>query len=299
MSSAADTQPYDGSIKTIFKNDAANILPHLLPGTIWQETLDIEVLRSPMRVDRVYRVLYRGKVYILHLEFQASTDSKMAHRLLIYHANVWNDHKHPVITIVIYLFKSSVPTSPLQEFGENDEEILTFHFKVMTLWTENADYYMKHKLVSVYPLLPAMEYTDTAILLKAIDEMVEYYQGDETELSQQLLWFKIFLARTDTIPEEEKKKVEERLDVFEQLLEESSYVQKQRAIGEAKGEAKTLRKMLVKIVTARYPALTELAQEYVDHIQRIETLDELITTLSSGGLDEGRVRLLLSRSKSS
>lgn len=298
MSSAADTQPYDGSIKTIFKNDAANILPHLLPGTIWQETLDIEVLRSPMRVDRVYRVLYRGKVYILHLEFQASTDSKMAHRLLIYHANVWNDHKHPVITIVIYLFKSSVPTSPLQEFGENDEEILTFHFKVMTLWTETADYYMKHKLVSVYPLLPAMEYTDTAILLKAIDEMVEYYQGDETELSQQLLWFKIFLARTDTIPEEEKKKVEERLDVFEQILEESSYVQKQRAIGEAKGEAKTLRKMLVKIVTARYPALTELAQEYANHTQQVEKLDELITTLSSG-LDEGRVRLLLSRSKSS
>jgi hypothetical protein len=298
MSSAADTQPYDGSIKTIFKNDAANILPHLLPGTIWQETLDIEVLRSPMRVDRVYRVLYRGKVYILHLEFQASTDSKMAHRLLIYHANVWNDHKHPVITIVIYLFKSSVPTSPLQEFGENDEEILTFHFKVMTLWTETADYYMKHKLVSVYPLLPAMEYTDTAILLKAIDEMVEYYQGDETELSQQLLWFKIFLARTDTIPEEEKKKVEERLDVFEQILEESSYVQKQRAIGEAKGEAKTLRKMLVKIVTARYPALTELAQEYANHTQQVEKLDELITTLSSG-LDEGRVRFLLNRSKSS
>jgi hypothetical protein len=194
MSSAADTQSYDGSIKTIFKNDAANILPHLLPGAIWQETLDIEVLRSPMRVDRVYRVLYRGKIYILHLEFQASTDSKMAHRLLIYHANVWSDHKHPVITIVIYLFKSCVPTSPLQEFGEDDEEILTFHFKVMTLCTENANYYMKHKLVSVYPLLPAMEYTGTAILLKAIDEMVEYYQGDETELSQQILWFKIFLA---------------------------------------------------------------------------------------------------------
>jgi hypothetical protein len=190
----------------------------------------------------------------------------------------------------------------LQEFGEDDEEILTFHFKVMTLWTEDMEYYMKHKLISVYPLLPAMKRTDTAILLKAIDEMVEYYQGDETELSQQLLWFKIFLARTDTIPEEEKKKVEERLDVFEQLLEESSFAKKQRAIGKAEGKAEgellMLRKMLVKIVTARYPALTELAQEYANHTQQIEKLDELITTLSSG-LDEGRVRFLLSRSKSS
>ena len=92
--------------------------------------------------------------------------------------------------------------------------------------------------------------------------------------------------------------MEERLDVFEQLLEESSFAQKQRAIGKAEGELLMLRKMLVKIVTARYPALTELAQEYANHTQQIEKLDELITTLSSG-LDEGRVRFLLSRSKSS
>jgi hypothetical protein len=154
---------------------------------------------------------------------------------------------------------------------------------------------MKHKLISVYPLLPAMEYTGTAILLKAIDEMVEYYQGDETELSQQLLWFKIFLARTDTIPEEEKKQVEERLDVFEQLLEESSYVQKQRAIGEARGEAKTLRKVLVDIVNARYPALTALAQEYAIHQSDIGKLRATIQSLAAAP-DEAHVRFILSAS---
>jgi hypothetical protein len=291
MSSAADTQSHDGSIKTIFRNDAVNILPHLLPGAIWQETLDIEVLRSPMRVDRVYRVLYNGKIYILHLEFQASTDPKMAHRLLIYHANVWSDHKHPVITIVIYLFKSSVPTSPLQERGTDDEEILTFHFKVLTLWTEDIEYYMKHKLISVYPLLPAMKYAGTAILLKAIDEMVEYYQGNETELSQQLLWFKIFLARTDTIPEEEKKKVEERLDVFEQLSSKSCFAQKQRAI--AKAEA--LRETLVDIVTARYPLLAKLAQEYATHQNGMDKLRATIQSLATAS-DEAHVRFILSAS---
>ncbi|GHO92466.1 hypothetical protein KSF_025140 [Reticulibacter mediterranei] len=108
MSSAADTQSYDGSIKTIFKNDAANILPHLLPGAIWQETLDIEVLRSPMRVDWVYRVLYKGKIYILHLEFQAGTDPKMAHRLLIYHAKEQCEVEEPVDVFEQLLEESSV-----------------------------------------------------------------------------------------------------------------------------------------------------------------------------------------------
>lgn len=163
------------------------------------------------------------------------------------------------------------------------------------------NYYMKHKLISVYPLLPAMNYTDTAILLKAIDEMVEYYQGDETELSQQLLWFKIFLARTDTIPEEEKKKVEERLDVFEQLLEESSYIQKQRAIGKAEGKVEgkaegellILRKVLVDIVAVKYPGLTELAQEYAIHQNDMDGLRTIIQLLVTAP-DEAYARSILS-----
>lgn len=51
-------QPYDSSIKGIFEKDAAAILPNLLEGVELIEVLDIEILRTPLRADRVYRVQY-------------------------------------------------------------------------------------------------------------------------------------------------------------------------------------------------------------------------------------------------
>ncbi len=69
-------QPYDSSIKAILNEDAPAILPLLLPGVEVIEVLDIEILRPPIRADRVYRVLYRGRPHTFHLEFQASRDDK-------------------------------------------------------------------------------------------------------------------------------------------------------------------------------------------------------------------------------
>ncbi len=91
--------------------------------------------------------------------------------------------------------------------------------------------------------------------------------------------------------------MEEPVDVFEQLLEESSFVQKQRAIGKAEGKAEgellMLRKVLVKIVAARYPALTELAQERALHIKQPDVLYELINMLLIG-LNEKSIYAILS-----
>ena len=46
-------------MKSLLKEDAAEIIPHLLPGATLLEALDIEVVRTPMRADRVYRIHYR------------------------------------------------------------------------------------------------------------------------------------------------------------------------------------------------------------------------------------------------
>ena len=61
---------------------------------------------------------------------------------------------------------------------------------------------------------------------------------------------------------EEKQKVRERLDTFEQLLEEDEFVQKQRALGvaegiakgRAEGKAQALQEVLVDLVKMRYPS---------------------------------------------
>jgi predicted transposase YdaD len=292
--------PYDNSIKNILKEDAAKILPHLLSGVELIDTLDIEVMRSPMRADRVYLVRYKDQPHILHLEFQAGADDEIPYRLLVYHANLLRDYQqYPIITMVIYLFKSRLPTPPLKEMSA-EEEILTFHFSIQALWKMDARQYVRQHTIPLYTLLSAMQNADTVTLLEAIQEMVEYYQHDQTKLAERLLWFGTFLKRSDTVSEEVKRKVQDRLDMFEQLLEQNDFVQKQRALGEARGEARgkaegelqALRGVLLNIVQTRFPKLVEVARKRVDQTGQAATLNQLISSLVIAP-DEGHARLLL------
>jgi len=70
-------QPYDTSLKTWVKERPADILPVLLPGVAYQETLDIEIIRPTMRVDKVFKVKYLGEDHILHLEFESGANNDM------------------------------------------------------------------------------------------------------------------------------------------------------------------------------------------------------------------------------
>ena len=49
------------------------ILPVLLPGAVYEKTLNVETIRSPTRADKVFKVLYSGEEHILHLEFEGGT----------------------------------------------------------------------------------------------------------------------------------------------------------------------------------------------------------------------------------
>jgi len=59
-----------------------------------------------------------------------------------------------------------------------------------------------------------MENANGQMLLQALDEMVEYYQGNEATFREQLLWFSHIFRRADLLPLQEKSLVEERLNSF-------------------------------------------------------------------------------------
>src|SRR5712691_969568 len=91
-------QPYDNVLKLLLDKQEAAMLPHFLSDAEYLEVVDLEVLRAPLRVDRVYKVTYRGKIHILHLEFEIGSNSKMASRLLIYNAYFLDKFELPVIS---------------------------------------------------------------------------------------------------------------------------------------------------------------------------------------------------------
>jgi len=293
-------QPYDQLMKDMFKEDTASLLAFLLPGATFLDLLDIEVLRPPMRMDRVCRMQYKGRTCLLNLEFQADQDDDMAHRLLVYHANLWREHKLPIISLVFYLFRCSTVTSPLLEEVGEGEAVLIFHFGVCKLWECDAHKFIKEHPIHLYPWLPAMDNADADLLLWAIDNMVEYYRGKEVTLTRHILWFGFVFRRGTRLPLHERQKVEERLKMLEQLLEQDEWVLKQKALSEqkgeqigfAKGEQKTLREMLIEIVQLRYPSLVTLAEQKVPSIRGVDVLRLAVKKMLATP-DEATVRLLL------
>ena len=111
------------------------------------------------------------------------------------------------------------------------------------------------------------------------------------------------------MPAEDQQAIEERLDMWDNLLEEDPYIQKKvakgiekgRAEGEAKGEARgraegeleASQKMALAIVEARFPLLVELAKRYVKRIRKTDDLRQLGQQIAIAP-DEATARRVLS-----
>ena len=306
-SSQEQQQPYDNLLKSLLEGQEKQMLPYFIPGAEYLETLNVEVVRTPLRVDRAYLVKQKGYKKIAHLEFESGPNNDMAARLLDYHTYLFRKYKLPVKSIIIYPFPTKMAESPLREEDE-DGEIVTFHFRVFPLWQLKAEHYIHEHAIVMYALLPTMQGADAALLHKAIDEMVEYYKGNDTKLAQELRWMGIVVRRVNTMSRAAKREIQERLNMWDDLMEKDPKMRKIRKESEAKGRteglkegvekvlkegmAEGLRNAIVTAVNVRFPDLTEVAQQTVAQINKPEKLNLLMSQLLKAP-DEDAARLLL------
>ncbi len=205
-------------------------------------------------------------------------------------------HPGPHLSLKLTLVETTIAKSPLREMS-GTEEILTFNFRVLPLWMLDARQYVAEHAVSMYTLLPMMAHIDANMLLQAIDELIEYCKGNDSKLARRLLWLNVFLRRAETLPLVEKTRVEERLEMFDELLEQDEFVQKQRARAEKEGEVKRARKILISYISIRYPSLLNLAQQKAEKITQEALLQNIIDRIFAAN-DEATVRSILSTSSS-
>ena len=171
-------------------------------------------------------------------------------------------HGKPVISIVIYPFRVKLPKAPLR-IVVGSEEIHTFWYRVIALWKLRARSYLNRDVVGMYALLPTMRGATYEVLKQALDEMKAFYGENRRRLAEQILLFDTFLQRTDTLSIVEKCKVQEYLDMFDSLLDESHFVKKKTAEAKAEGRVEgraeeraeaieALRQLILGIVQARF-----------------------------------------------
>jgi len=265
-------------------------LPVLLPGAEYEATLDLEIIRPVMRVDKAFKILYHKKDYIFYLEFEVKYDQYLKQRLLVYNAVLHHDHNLPVITIVMYPFRVRMAVSPLRI-----PDILTFRFRTLALFELDAEEFVRQHHTAMYPLLPTMKNVHDELIGQVVQELVELYREDEVSLSQQIVWLKLLLERTDTVPPLEKAKIKERLSMFDQLFEESPLIQAQREKGRQEGlqeGIQRIQRLLVTAVRTRFPDLAEFAQQQAKQFDDAGTLELLVQRVMTAP-DASTVRWLL------
>ncbi len=269
------------------KENPAEILPALLPGAVYQESLDVEAIKPTMRTDRVFKVLYRGSPHIVDIEFESGSDTNMSARLYVYNAIFYLEYGLPVISIIVYPFRTAIAQSPLR-IKSGEEEVVTFHFHTLPLFTLEAERYIQEHITCMYPLLPAMQGTNAEIIAQAMAELAALYREDEVSLSQQFVWMELLLERTTTIPLAEKAKIQERIKVYDPLWDEHPKVKK--ILKESK--VQTLQEAIVNLVRARFPNLAEQAQKRVEQIDSPDALNFLLVEIGSAA-DETVARHIL------
>jgi hypothetical protein len=274
--------PYDRALKSLMGDHVREMLPELLPGCEVEREENAELNRTTLRADLVYNIRYQGQPRVLDLELQTQPEGEMAYRMLVYHVELYGKYRKPVISMVLYPFETSIPEPVFHENAGFGTE-LGFQHSVLRVWELEAEAYLRRQVVCMYTLLPAMKGVTAAMLLYVIAEMERLYQGDE--LRRHLVRFRTILRRSKMLSEQEKQSVEERLQVYDSLLESDPYFQKRlaretdeaRQIALEEGLQKGLRegqqKNLIELIALRFPALKELAQQQVP---QFTTDDELL-----------------------
>jgi hypothetical protein len=285
----------------LFGEEAAQIVPILIPGIQIVNETNIELDRSTLKADLVYNITMDGLPAILNMELQTDPEQHMPLRILQYHALLLAKEKIPVFSVILYPFQAHMPPEqePLFEERCGDKTLLTLNYGVVKLWTRDAAAYVRSGYIYMYAFLPCMGNATADLLIQAIWEMHTYYPHEE--LRKHLVRFYSFLRKTPMLPDGEKSKVEEVLHMqyghdwlIETLPEVIDIKAKGKAEGKIEGKIEGARQMVEKAVQARFPALLTLAQQRVEEVVDPAVLQKLVLDIMQAPDKETVRHLLLS-----
>jgi hypothetical protein len=316
-----DAHPFDNLSKALFGEDGAQIIPELIEGAQVVSAENVELDRSKLKADLVYRGPFgftKRQPTVYDLEVQAGRDPDLIYRILLYLAALYEHYKCLIICVIFYLFPCKVVTSPhIMRCEENGEEILAVKVRVICVWEMDPEAIVAKHLLPLYIFLPAMKEPSAALLIQALQEMAHYY--NRAKLAYRFTWFHHILRRTETMSDQDKEIVKEALNAmftYEEIIQDDPVIQSllaQRELvgkaegkaegiiegktegiieGEIKGKIKELKDAILSILSIRFsPALAAKAQPVVVSTQDYEALKRLHRQLLKA--DDEKLALLV------
>jgi hypothetical protein len=288
----AQHKPYDGALKGLFALHTHDMLSFATGIDIEDvKELSGEALKPPLHLDRVYLVRSKNKSHVVHIELETRGSNEMGYRMLEYFGILLRKYQEPIVPAVIYPFRTTVPDPQVCVTSEDGSTIAAFQYHVLKLWEIEASAFMQAWPPGLYTLLPALKNVDYSMLAQALDIWKVFYAKRNDDLEKQLLWFDVFLTRSDTIVDEDRRKIMQKREEFASLLDQGFYVQKKLAEGKEEGlrvgkeeglragSVTTMQRSILIMVQVRFPQLDELALSKVNRCSELAKLDRLFSDL--------------------
>jgi predicted transposase YdaD len=285
---------WDDGMKRLFWAEPQDFVSWLMPGAEYVDkvTLELKNLTRTVIPDALYRINVDGQIGLLHVEFQKRADPEMANRVWEYNVRATLQYKCPVYSFVIYLRPvSGIPESAVTWGFEKYGRVHDFRFTNVKLWELPQEALRETGLVGLLPLLILTKDGEQhSVAEQVFDELRE--AGKNELLSVALL-----LAGLVFTDESEKRWLERRRAMLEEILRDSWIYQdilregleegREKGLEEGlekgleKGLAKGLEKGLeegreegirnmrlsiLDIVKVRFPAIVDVVKKGLDSI---------------------------------
>jgi len=250
-------------------------------------SLSTELPMAVRYVDLAWLIRAGDERVILHIEFQLEPDEKMRERLLGYQARLIEKYTLPVISVVIWLKKTTnIPTSPAV-WSWQGLEINRCVFQTIKLWEQPAEDLLNIPNPYLWPIAGLMAKTTGASVVQVGHKIAE--APVEASVKSDLVGYLWFLAGIQ-LKAAALQAAFRRHPLINELWKHSSTAQELAAEKLAEGRTEARREDARLVLEERF---TTLSEDIIQAINQADepTLREVIKHAYSDSLEQLEVRL--------
>jgi predicted transposase YdaD len=302
------TKPYDNGMRRLMAICAQDFLDWLEPGTFFTGKLSEMFESISIEADAIHETIQCEQLALYHFEFQSGRDSNMERRLLEYLILAYRRYNCPVSSYVIYLKPcSDVPVPPLVLTSPDGKHILTLDYEVIVLPEIPYETLLAKDLQGLLPLVPLAA---GGAKREVIEEVIKRLAPAHDTIAKEVLALTQLFASLafDKNDVENQVWIIRRFAMYQDILSDTPAYQylanmfREEALKEGREEGrkeerkallKAVQEILLNVVQAHFPPLTDLARTQLEHIEDVVVLSDLAKRVSSAHTQEEAQHALL------
>jgi hypothetical protein len=148
-------EPWEHAIKLLVQKNPQSLVSFIMPGAVFEAEIYDALCDLSTLPDVLYRVRWKGKQIVLHVEFQRRRYTKLGTRLWKHNAQTCMQTNLPVCSVVIHLLEGAplIP-SPYVISLPDGRSTQRLDFETIKLWETAPEVLEQPELVGLLPLLP-------------------------------------------------------------------------------------------------------------------------------------------------